>query len=546
MCRKFALFLCLLLLVAAPVRAGSQPHEAVIRNALALPAPRIDGYRLETKGLNAFYGLRDYRPAWNFAGDKNKAIFTAFLDSINQLVAWHGLIEEKYATGLMRQLAAADTEDSRLKLELVVTDTLLRLANDLHGDGVNLAQLYPGWNFQRMAVDIPALLAGAVAASSINEFFEGLSPKHPAYRDLAGALRFYRDMAAKAPWTQIQDGPMLRVGDKGQRVSQLRARLAAEGYILDTSSPKSAVFDTPLRLALQTYQSRNGLQSDGIAGGITLAALNVPIATRIDQIQANMERWRHMPDTYPPSRGVVINIADASIEITRDGRPIYRGIVIVGQVERKTPFIQSAVRSLIINPPWHVPAKIARADILPRLREDPHYLEKQGITIRDSEGDPYGSGIDWKSLPDEEFNFRLRQQPGKLNSLGRLKFDFDNSFAVYMHGTPHQELFEKYERALSSGCIRLRDPELVAEILLADTGAWSIERIEAAIAKRKTRWIPFRNPVPIDIVYWTAFTDEMGHIQFRGDVYDYDRFLIENLRPAAAAPAESADMGATL
>lgn len=175
------------------------------------------------------------------------------------------------------------------------------------------------------------------------------------------------------------------------------------------------------------------------------------------------------------------------------------------------------------------------------MRRDPHYLEKLGFVIRDNEEDPHGENIDWQNMPDEEFNFRLRQQPGSMNSLGRLKFDFTNDFAVYLHGTPHQELFKKNRRTLSSGCVRLRDPEKVAEIVLAGTaGDWDIRHIEDAIAARKTRWIEIKDPMPVYILYWTAFADEDGHIQFRNDVYDYDRFLMETLKSGmeAAEPAK--------
>ena len=321
-------------------------------------------------------------------------------------------------------------------------------------------------------------------------------------------------------------------------MAQLRARLAEEDYLpwIDRTPKQAMTFDDDMRVAVIAFQLRNGLDGDGHAGA-TLAALNVPLATRIDQIRANMERWRHMPEDFPPPRGIIVNIGDASVEIVEDGKPVYRGPVIVGRVDRKTPFIQSAIRSMIVNPIWHVPAKIARADILPKLRKDPHYLEKLGFVIRDSEADPHGTGIDWKNMTDDEFNFRLRQQPGKMNSLGRLKFDFDNDFAVYMHGTPHQELFGKDRRNFSSGCVRLRDPERVGQIVLAGTpGDWDIEHIEDAIATRKTRWIGLKNPMPINIVYWTVFADESGQIEFRNDVYDYDRFLMENMKPGAEQP----------
>jgi murein L,D-transpeptidase YcbB/YkuD len=513
-----------------------------IQKALATEDMSIGDYALDKDDLNTFYAAREYRPAWNFAGPENAAAFSAFLDSVDKLITWHGLMREDYALDAMRGLGAQPDNDSRLKLELLVTDTLLRLAHDLHGDDADLGELYPGWNFHRADLDIAGNLAKAVASNGINDFIDGLAPKNPAYGKLAHVLHQYSAMAAKGEWPSIDPGPILRPKDNGPRVAQLRARLRAENYVPDTPLPedKATFFDIRLHKALQDYQRHNGLDANGHLSGETLGALNVPLGVRIDQIRANMERWRHMPDDFPPPRAAIVNIPDFSIEISDGGEVIYRGPVIVGQVERKTPYIQSEIRSMIINPAWHVPAKIAKADILPKLRQDPHYLEKLGFTIRGSDSDPHGERIDWKNMSDEEFNFRLRQQPGAMNSLGRLKFDFDNDFAVYLHGTPHQELFRKDARALSSGCVRLRDPEKVAAIVLKDTpGAWDAAHIEDAIATRKTRWIEIENPLPIDIVYWTVFTGEDGRLEFRRDIYDEDSFLMENLKSGLEAPDET-------
>jgi L,D-transpeptidase YcbB len=543
--RNFWLLLCGMIFLAAPTWADSDPFAGDIKTALAADNLIIEGTTLDKDDLNAFYAARDYRVAWEFAGKENEAALNGFLDSIGKTIHYHGLEESDYPLDLMRKIAAANDNESQIKLELLVTDTLLRLAHDLHGDDIDLDQLYPGWNFRRAETDIPGELAKAVAANSVNDLFEQLTPKNPAYAALADALQSYRAIEAKGGWGSIDPGPILRPKDRGARGAQLRTRLVAENYLPDTPAGKNNSYNNELRKAIADYQTRNGLDADGNAGPGTLAAMNVPVAKRIDQIRANMERWRHMPGDYPPARAAIVNIADASIEITDDNHPVYEGPVIVGQVERKTPFIQSIIKSMIINPSWHVPEKIAREDILPKLREDPRYLEKQGIVIRGSDYDPHGKHIDWQNMSDEEFDFHLRQEPGKMNSLGRLKFDFDNEFAVYLHGTPHQELFQKNERTLSSGCVRLRDPELVAEIVLEGTpGDWDVAHIEQAIAARKTHWIGLKNPMPVNIVYWTVFADESGQIQFRDDVYDYDRFLMENLKPGAETDEKTPESGA--
>lgn len=303
----------------------------------------------------------------------------------------------------------------------------------------------------------------------------------------------------------------------------------------ESSSPPAAsgdpsYYDDALRESLSAWQRRNGLDGDGNAGPKTLEMLNAPVGERMDQIRANMERWRHMPEDFPPERHALVNIADASLLLVEGGKIAYRGPVVVGRVDRKTPFIQSEIRSMIVNPSWHVPAKIAKKDILPKLRRDPHYLEKLGFVIRGNEDDPHGAAIDWENMSERDFTFRLRQSPGDANSLGRIKFDFDNDFAVYMHGTPHPELFDKDRRTFSSGCIRLRDPLDVAEIVLdANPERWDAQKLNETILSGTTRWVAVTRPLPLFVLYETVFVGFDGKLQFRKDVYGYDRSLIRAL-----------------
>ncbi|MDX2028786.1 MAG: L,D-transpeptidase family protein [Alphaproteobacteria bacterium] len=529
--RRFALLLALGGFLLFAPSAHAAPNSGAIQRVLSEPGLAVEQYELGQEALNAFYAARDYRAAWDF-NPRDAEALSGFLNSLELLVAYHGFRRENYALGMMPELGKASDDASRLKLELLASDTLLKLAYDLHGEQVDLEHLYPGWDFERGHANIPGDLNAAVSTGKIADYIASLAPKNPAYDQLAQALKNYREFKTRGEWPKIDAGPSLRLHDRGPRVAQLRARLAAEDYLISASltTGEKDIFDEQLKGAVEAYQMRNGLDADGRVGAKTLQALNTSLAVRIDQIRANMERWRHMPDDYPPARYALVNIANASITIMDNGTPLYRGPVIVGKVDRKTPFIQSAVRSMIINPAWHVPAKIARKDILPKLQKDPHYLEKLGFVIKGSHDDPYGENIDWKSMPEREFNFRLRQSPGDMNSLGHLKFDFDNDFAVYMHGTPHPELFKKSDRAQSSGCVRLRDPERVAEILLAgNKTVWDEAHLNEEIKSGKTRWLPVTEPLPLFILYWTVFTDEDGKVNFRNDIYGYDTFLTENL-----------------
>ena len=517
------------------VRAVHADEPVDLKALLAAPPAGIASLELPKDELKAIYDTHDDKPFWNFADTENTTAADAFIDSLSHLIAYHGLRAEDYPIDAMKKMEASKDDASRLELDMLVTASLLELAHDLHGDSVDLTDDYVGWTLERDNIDMPAALGAALANGTANDYIIGLAPKTAVYAKLATALQDYRAMAAKGGWGRIAPGPSIRPGEHSHRVQQIRARLEAEGYLSPSDSGED-IFDNTLEKAVKAYQVRNGLEPDGHAGAKTQEMMNEPISTRIEQIQANMERWRHMPDDFPPKRYVAVNIADASIRIIDNGEEIYAGPVVVGKVDRKTPFIHSNIRSMIVNPIWHVPTKIAQKDILPKLRKDPHYLEKLGFVISGHEGDPHGGNIDWASMPEREFNFRLRQAPGDQNSLGRLKFDFDNDFAVYMHGTPHQNLFAKAQRDFSSGCIRLRDPVHIGSLLMQGSpGDWTEDKIETEMDANKTRWVSIQNPMPLYVLYWSVFPGEDGAVNFREDVYDYDH-IMENAPPPEHGP----------
>ncbi len=514
-----------------------------LQKALESPNLAIEGYSLNMQELNRFYALRQYRPAWDTKSSGDRAGLKSFLTSMVSFTNYHGLDANGYPFVQLGKLIESNDESDALKIELLTTDWLLRLGGHLQGASLKLSHIYPGWSFKRDREDVATGLENAVRDNRIHEYISGLAPDNAAYIRLARGLKTYRDIKDKGGWPTIDKGPTIKPGSDDPRVTLARARLAAEGYVIpqdDADAPQTR-YDEDLKAAVEAYQAHNGLEVDGNIGPKTVASMNVSVNARIDQILANMERWRHMPESFP-SRYAVVNVASARLEVRHEESVLYTGPVVVGRTDRKTPFIQSAIRSIVFNPAWNVPAKIARKDILPKLRKDPHYLEKMGFVIKGSADDPHGYDIDWDSLSENNFNFRLRQSPSDINSLGKLKFDFDNDFAVYMHGTPHLELFGKAERHLSSGCVRLHDPDRFAEIVLAgNETAWSLDRVKEEISKGKTRWLKVGEPLPVFFVYWTVFSDnDDGPLHFRKDIYAYDSFLMETARKNVMKESPSA------
>jgi murein L,D-transpeptidase YcbB/YkuD len=278
------------------------------------------------------------------------------------------------------------------------------------------------------------------------------------------------------------------------------------------------------------------VEADGVVGVATLAALNVSVAARIRQIEVNLERWRWLPRTAEP-RALFVNIADFSLEVVENGKPLLPMRIIVGKRSWDTPVFSASMTALIINPSWNVPRSIAIAEVLPAIRKNPQYLTKNNLTVLQGQGvqtreiDPHT--ISWATVSAARFPYRFWQEPGPTNPLGRIKFVLPNEFDVYLHDTPFRALFAKTTRAFSHGCIRIEQPLELAEYVLRDDPQWTGEALRAAIAQGQERLVPLPHPLPIYLLYRTAWVDQDGVLQFRPDIYERDRRLDEMLRQAS-------------
>jgi murein L,D-transpeptidase YcbB/YkuD len=322
-------------------------------------------------------------------------------------------------------------------------------------------------------------------------------------------------------------GPSLRRGDRSPRVPDLRRRLRLSGDLNGPFPTDVTIYDRHLETAMMRFQHRHGLDTDGVIGKQTVAALSVSVDDRIRQLQLNMERWRWYPHPLGP-RYLMVNIPDYTLSIVKKGWVIRRMRAIVGRAERQTPVLSGRMTYLDLNPYWNIPRKIAREDILPRILEDPAYLDRQGIQVfagwqPDSAPiDPWR--IDWTQLSRAHFPYRLRQDPSSLNALGRIKFMFPNRQSIYIHDTPGRSLFNRAQRSFSAGCVRVDRPMELAAYLLKEQG-WHPLRLKTAIASGRQRAVILRQPVDVFLVYFTAWVDDAGKVHFRNDVYGRDRSL---------------------
>jgi len=323
----------------------------------------------------------------------------------------------------------------------------------------------------------------------------------------------------------------------------LRRRLAASGDLGAGDDSGGELFDAALEAAVKRFQDRHGLGSDSVVGAKTLKALAVPVAERIRQIELNLERWRWLPRDLG-RRYVLVNIPDFTLQVIEDGSEVLAMRTVVGRSYRRTPVMSDTIKYLVINPYWEVPTTLAVKDKLPEIRKDPEFLARQKFHVYQGWGsdqreiDP--AGVDWQRVDGRNFPYRLRQDPGPLNALGRVKFMFPNKFDVYIHDTPSRELFRSPERAASSGCIRVEAALDLAEVLLRPAPDWNREAIAKTIASLETRTVPLPEPIAVHLQYWTAWADAAGTVHFRDDVYERD----SRLAAALALPPPEGTGGA--
>lgn len=435
--------------------------------------------------------------------------------------------------------------DKHIFLDLILTEMILRYAFHVTDGRTDPTMVSysdkPGPPVHR---DVAMELAAMLDQGDLAVFLEKLGPRHPAYRVLQKSLQEYRKVQAAGGWPVIDEGPTLKFGDRGMRVAMLRYRLAVGGDTHFASGVIDNRFDDELAVAVMHFQRRHGLNMDGMVGRGTLAALNVPVEQRIRQIELNLERWRWMPTELEPYY-ILVNIPGFELKVVDAGRTVKTLRAIVGREKRPTPVLSSVMTYLELNPYWYVPAKIAREDLLPKIQKDPQFLVKQGFRIFDSwEKDAHALdplSIDWASLSEDHFPFRLRQEPAPYNALGKVKFMFPNDFSVYIHDTPSKGLFVRSSRDFSSGCVRVEKPVELAAFLL-NRQNWNRKRLLDVLASKQRQVVILKEPVPVYLVYWTAWADENGEVHFREDIYGRDMELQNLLAESSAVSQPCTEM----
>lgn len=518
------------LLAGAALSASAAPVDEAIRSRIeqlrATGTLDVDGEAIASRQLlPRIYENRSFTPTWT---------------SLRQVDSLLEMLDESYLEGLdpndyhpaavraarerMSDLDAL-SPDERAGLDIVLTDSVIRLGYHLRFGKVDPVELDPHWNLTRelMGEDPAVTIQAAIDSRSLLEFADEVIPRVFLYGRFKQALAEYRGLAAAGGWPSVPAGPTLKPGMTDARLPVLVERLRVTGD-LPEDTPVAELYDAVVADGVRHFQSRHGLTVDGAVGPATLAALNVPVEARIDQLRANLERARWV--FYDPeSEFLVVNIAGFQIYLIRRGEVVWRSRVQVGRPYRQTPVFRAELRYLVLNPTWTVPPTIFRQDLLPEIRRDVGVLAARRIDVLDAAGTPVDPAtIDWSG---NRFPYQLVQRPGPNNALGRVKFMFPNEHAVYLHDTPSRDLFERSDRAFSSGCIRVENPFELAELLLG--ASWPRERLDAAVARGETQTIFLPEPMTLLLLYWTAEVDAAGRVVFYPDVYGRDAAVIAAL-----------------
>lgn len=529
----FRLFTTLVLVSASLTGlAAAAEIQDVLRtlapSIAASRAPRIgDATLAEPALLAALYAQRDHKPLWT---DKDEL---KTLTSAIAAVTGDGLLPEDYhLPALTALIAATDGRDPEqaARLDLVATDALARLAIHLHYGKTDPRAFDPNWNISAPTkpADFLKLVAEVTARDDMVAAAKDLAPHHWFYGQLKKALAAQRAYVAEGGWGTVDAGETLKPGMTDPRVAGLRARLAASGEYTATTPADANLYDDDLAAAVKRFQELHGIDPDGAVGKRTVSELNIPAQQRVDQIRLNLERARWVLNQLG-DEFIVVNISGFHLYVIKGGVPVWDTRVVVGRTYRQTPMFKSNMRTVVLNPTWTVPPTILKQDMLPKIARDPSYLASHNIAVVDAGGAEVDPGtIDWQQAR-RRFPYNLVQRPGDDNSLGRVKFLFPNEHAVYLHDTPNRALFDRADRAASSGCIRVENPMALADYLLAGDADWPKERVEEVLAAGQTQNIILKHTMPIVIMYWTAQLDRDGTMRFFPDLYSRDPPLLRAL-----------------
>ena len=504
-----------------PERSAADRLKAVLSQATDTAAiyPLIAGDTVTVSApVLEFYRRLRFRQAWTEDSDLDRA--RAVYDAIGRAVE-DGLDPDSYGHDVATRLfAVLDVEgDSALDdearagyaadLDVVLSEGYMRYASDVVRGAIDPDSVGSAWRIPRSDRPGEPILRSLVRGGDPVQIIQRLRPATPYYARMMSALARLRQVQDAGGWPKLPETMKVEEGDSSQVVALLRARLAAsddarEAQLAQRGAARPTVYDRDLRDALRNFQERHAIDSDGQVGSSTLRELNHGVEERIAEVKLNMDRWRWLPQDLG-RLFVLVNIAGFELEVVENDHAIESMNVVVGKPGWNTPVFADTMEHVVVNPYWTPPESILEEEIRPAMARDPGYLARNNF--------------------ERTSNGGVRQRPGRNNALGQYKFLFPNDDNIYLHDTPADHLFSRVRRDFSHGCIRLERPGDLARLLVSKASSHSPASIDAMVATGSEKWIPLKKPVPVYLVYFTAWVREDGTLRFHHDVYGHDEEL---------------------
>lgn len=481
--------------------------------------------------LQTFYELRQYAPMWVDGSDQEQKRTQDFLEAL-RLSGDHGLPTGRYGVvSLSREVKSARTDVELARLEARLSTTFLAYARDVQSGILNPASVDRDIDRSAPRRD-PLQTLNEFSRSSARAYLRSLPPQTPEYTRLKEEKLRLEAVIASNGWGPRVPDAKLEFGAAGPQVVALRNRLIDMGYAGRSASAK---FDSQLKASVASFQSDHGLAPDGVVGKGTLAEINVEPDDRLKSVVVAMERerWLNRPrgDRY-----IWVNIPDFTARVVDDGHVTFETRAVVGmdQDTRRTPEFSETMEFIVVNPTWNVPRSIATKEYLPMLKKNPNAVSH--LKLVDTNGNAIDrASVDFASYSAGNFPFRLKEPPSDGNALGQVKFMFPNSHNIYLHDTPSKSLFSKESRAFSHGCIRLGDPLDFAHVLLATQSDNPDGLMQSRLKTGQESVVTLKQPLPVYLVYFTAFSEAKGRMQFRRDVYGRDARVFDALEQAGVS-----------
>ena len=501
--------------------AAAAIYDALIDPELSI---RITGE--EKQAILEHYTSTGFRPVWIADGKltpRAEAVLAVLAAAGEEGMEPSNYLPPSLASFDAASLPKAGDMQALARLDLGITAMAVKYARDASGGQFDPNRLSRYYDIAPEPVSTDLVLKVLAYSPFSDAYLRGLQPQHPAYAAMKAELGKLRKESAGSEFVPVAEGKRVKPGQSDPRILALRDRLEDLALLPPEAAADadSEILDPTLSAALKQFQKQAKIKETGSLDSATVAALNDHGSERdLRRLTYNMERMRWLPKNLG-EKFIFVNTAAFQVSVMDKGNEIWRSKVIVGKPMNQTSAFHDEMETVVFNPTWGVPPSIIANEYLPKLWDDPSYLDREGFVVTDSSGEVIPSTyIDWNYYTGR-VPFDIQQPSGPGNALGEIKFLFPNKHDIYMHDTPTKNLFAKEMRAYSHGCVRVQNPRDFATVVLG----WSRAKVDKYVGYGETQSVPLPAKIPVHITYFTAWPDENGKILYFSDIYGRDKTM---------------------